>query len=461
MTRKRSFRSHVVDSVGSEEDKMHVNKEEDVHEDKRSRRTVVYTNRRDHAAASVAAAESSRVTPSPVPTPKEAIVKKTPPLSTVWDSSFFSLPYSKAFMTDDDNDFEKLDASLRQYYFHATVPAKAALTREVDESIDQISVMLQQERSYYGSCYDYLSDLQDPASSENSSEHKIEGWRRTICEWSFEVVDHFGFDREVVSIALNYLDRVIADTTRKTGTPITRKEFQLAAVTTFYLAIKLHGELDSREGAPRKLGMNAFIKLGLFSLESIKAKERSILAALEWRVNPPTTVAFIGSLLRLLPETFKRLPAHGSVASSIFEMAKYLTELSVCVSSFSFQFTFSEIAYAAILCSIDALRDSVPFPYEVRMAFLNFIAGVTSLSLNKESVRRACTMLMEICPSIFDERPDDVLTRLSRSVSITQGSEDVTPEGGKKIPVCTCKVQVEEFIQCKRMRRNREDARVL
>ena len=440
---------------------MHTNDEEDVLEDKMSRRPDAYT-RRDRAATSAAAvaaaaatAGSSRVTPSPVPKPKEAIVKKSPSLSTIWDSSLFSPPSTKAFLPDGGNDFVNLVVSLQQHYDNAALPAKATLTREAQETIDQISVMLQQERSYYGSCYDYLSNLQDAASSENSSEHIIEGWRRTICEWSFEVVDHYGFDREVVSIALNYLDRVIADTTKKTGgAPVPRKDFQLVAVTTLYLAIKLHGEIESMEGAPRKLWIDAFVKSGLFSIESIEAKERSILTALEWRVNPPTTVAFIASLLRLLPETFKHLPLHESMASSIFEMAKYLTELSVCVSAFSFQFTFSEIAYAAILCSIDALRDSVPFPHEARMAFLNFVAGLTSLSLNKASVRRACTMLMEICPSVFDERPDDVLARLSRSMSITHASENVTPEGGKKMPVCTCKVQVEEFIQCKRVRRN-------
>lgn len=326
------------------------------------------------------------------------------------------------------------------------------VSREVDESIARISVMLQQEFSYYTSCYDYLSDIQGQASIDNSSEDANEGWRRKICEWSFEVVDHFGFDREVVSIALNYLDRVFADTTTKTGASVPRKEFQLVAVTTLYLAIKLHGETDAREGAPRKLRINAFVELsrGLFSVETIEATERSILATLEWRVNPPTAVAFIVSLLRLLPETFKH-PGHGSVASPIFEMARYLTELSVCVSSFSFQFKSSEIAYAAILCSIDALRDTVPLPYEVRVAFLNSVAGATSLTPNTASVRRACAMLMKLCPSIF-ERPDDVPASFSRCTSITATSEEIPTEGGKTSPVCVGEVHVEEFIQRKRVR---------
>ncbi len=84
-------------------------------------------------------------------------------------------------------------------------------SREVDQIIvDHIAVMLKQESAQYSPCFDYLSVHRD---LQPSSEHVNENWRRKICEWAFEVTDHFGFDREVVSIALNYLDRVIAHTT--------------------------------------------------------------------------------------------------------------------------------------------------------------------------------------------------------------------------------------------------------
>lgn len=180
-----------------------------------------------------------------------------------------------------------------------------SVSQEVDESIDRISVMLQQESSTYTSCYDYLTDIHDQTSSENSNEHVNESWRRKICEWSYEVVDHFGFDREVVSIALNYLDRVIASKTRNTGASVPRKEFQLAAVTTLYLAIKLHGETDAREGAPRKLRINAFVELsrGLFSVETIETTERSILK----HSNGESTLQLLLHSLHRFFASFRRL----------------------------------------------------------------------------------------------------------------------------------------------------------
>jgi lipoyl(octanoyl) transferase len=320
-----------------------------------------------------------------------------------------------------------------------------AVSREVNESIDRISVMLQQECSHYTSCYDYLRDSQN---QENAIEYVTEGWRQKICEWSYEVVDHFGFDREVVSIAINYLDRVIANATQKTAVSVPRKEFQLVAVTTLFLAIKLHGIIDASEGAPSKLRINTFVDLsrGLFTIETLEATERSILATLQWHVNPPTTVAFIAYFLRLLPKTHKIQPGHGSTTSSIFEMARYLTELSICVTSFSFQFKSSEIAYAAILCSIEALRDTVTFPYESKVALFNSVAGVTSLTPNTANVRRAGIILMELCPSIF-EHPEALagLWCIS-STGITGASGDMPSEGGNKSPVCAYDVHIEEFI---------------
>jgi lipoyl(octanoyl) transferase len=321
-----------------------------------------------------------------------------------------------------------------------------AVLREINESIDRVSVMLQQECSHYTSCYDYLR--RDSQNQENAGVYVTESWRQMICEWSYEVVDHFGFDREVVSIAISYLDRVIANATQKTGVSVEQKTFQLVAVTTLSLAIKLHGMVDASEGAPSNISISAFVKLsrGLFTIETLEAAERTILATLEWHVNPPTTLAFIVSLLRLLPKTFSCPSENGSITSSIFEMAKYLAELSVCASPFSFQFKSSEIAYAAILCSIGALRNTVPLPYETRVAFFNSVAKITSLTPDTANVRKAGTMLIELCPSIDDDHPE-ATSDLSRRSSISGVNEDVISlMVDNKSPVCVHDWHMKDFV---------------
>ena len=90
-------------------------------------------------------------------------------------------------------------------------------------------------------------------------------WREKICEWSYQVIDHFDFSREVVSVSIHYLDRFLATRT------VNKKVFQLAAMTCLFLAIKLH--------EPGKLSMASMIELsrGYFMVEQMATMEMSIL----------------------------------------------------------------------------------------------------------------------------------------------------------------------------------------
>ena len=109
------------------------------------------------------------------------------------------------------------------------------------------------------------------ASSSSSSTGMSELWREKICEWSYQVIDHFDFSREVVSISMHYLDRYLA--TR----PVDKKIFQLAAMTSLFLAIKLH--------EPGRLSMSSMIELsrGYFKPAQMAAMEMSILRSVHHR----------------------------------------------------------------------------------------------------------------------------------------------------------------------------------
>ena len=300
-------------------------------------------------------------------------------------------------------------------------------SREVN-AMEELNVMLLQESARYSNTFDYLAFKSIQEDCTPSHERVSGAWRRKICEWSFEVVDHFEFDREVVSIALSYLDRVVSLKTKKTGVPMHRRDFQLVAVTCLYLAIKLHGETDSCEGPRRKLKIHAFVELsrGLFTVETLAAKEREILEMLEWKVNPPTTVRIVATMLRLIPDC-DHYDGHDHIqtASAIYERARYLTELSVCVSTFSFNYASSEVAFASILCAMEALQNTVHIPQEVRTEFLNRIAEATNLT--PLSVDPVCLLLIELCPSMF-------ASELTRCSSV--GSIDDSECDGKNSPVC-------------------------
>jgi hypothetical protein len=276
--------------------------------------------------------------------------------------------------------------------------------RLLDEStVDHLLVLLRQELEVYSPCKDYLTAILLKSSSVGDpSEMVSAGWRRKMCEWCYEIVDHFGFDREVVSIAMHYLDRAVALKTESScadGT--TKREFQLIAVTSLYIAIKLHGETGSVNGPRRKLRIDVFVELsrGFFQVEVIEEMERTIIHSLDWRLNPPTSLRFINNFLRLLPawSTNEHGTPHAAVAERIYDLARYLSELSVCMTGLSFDFQTSTIAYACILCALEALQEIMPLPYDIRVKFLNDIAEVTGIFPETKQVRHARDMIKELC----------------------------------------------------------------
>jgi lipoyl(octanoyl) transferase len=153
--------------------------------------------------------------------------------------------------------------------------------------LERIDVMLMQELSAYKT-EDYLapefqkklsllldevpetlacsSGPTDQSTTSSSSSCNInEVWREKICEWSYQVIDHFDFSREIASVSIHYLDRYLA--TRQ----VNKKMFQLAAMTSLFLAIKLY--------EPGRLSMSSMIELsrGYFMVEQMGAMETAIL----------------------------------------------------------------------------------------------------------------------------------------------------------------------------------------
>lgn len=267
-----------------------------------------------------------------------------------------------------------------------------------------------------------------------------EEWRRKICEWSYKVVDHFKFDREVVSVAMNYFDRFLASeqmALRAVSPPgrctcpsclrsVDSRTFQLAAMTALYLAVKLHAESgvdDNPVGGysddgyddcygpsgdsyyycnanparrrRKKLKILSFVELsrGQFSPDDICTMETTMLTSLRWKVNPPTPMALVTYLLRLFPSktsaccnaSFPPSALHRHydlVLHVLHELSRYLTELSVCLADVSTLHPPSHVAYASILISMDMLTTEA-LPREVRAAFAESVAHVSALACRR------------------------------------------------------------------------------
>mmetsp|Transcript_42808 Transcript_42808/g.64424 ORF Transcript_42808/g.64424 Transcript_42808/m.64424 type:complete len:335 (+) Transcript_42808:62-1066(+) len=178
-----------------------------------------------------------------------------------------------------------------------------------EEAIFQIEAMRRQECGAYA-CRDYFQQqtcceeskcqfgtLTRPSkrwSLKKSKKCKPLGPdnRQKMVTWFQQIVDHCGFDRESVLIATSYLDRFLMT---KSGVPAlhNKNTFQLVAMTCLYIAIKLF------EPEVINPAIVSFLSENLYSEKQITEMEMVILSALQWRVQPPTAVAFVRHFLAL------------------------------------------------------------------------------------------------------------------------------------------------------------------
>ena len=114
------------------------------------------------------------------------------------------------------------------------------------------------------------ASISSSLSSSSSTDIMSESWREKITEWTYQVIDHFNYSREIADIVMNYLDRFLARCVPP-NIVVTKKTFQLAAMTSCYLAIKLY--------EPNAIPIETMIQLsrGFFTPGQMEAMELSIL----------------------------------------------------------------------------------------------------------------------------------------------------------------------------------------
>ena len=184
-----------------------------------------------------------------------------------------------------------------------------------------------------------------------------------ICRY-YEFVDRYNFDREVVGIALNYFDRYISKRSPDGG--FARETYQLIAVSVLFLAIKVHAACDDGS-ASRTKALSGLI-YGHFEGQDVLAKERDILVALDWFVNPPTfhQIALAFSEihpLRLVSTQYNTF---------VYEAARYQCELALFLPDLLMQYRPSEIVFAAMLNAMEKIDPAI-LTEETKRRFMSIL----------------------------------------------------------------------------------------
>ena len=320
---------------------------------------------------------------------------------------------------------------------------------------DQIRVLFQLE-SKYNSLY-VISMNKSLIEKEQHGE-----WRGKICEWCYRVVDHYQYDREVVSIAMDYFDRFLVTQQDQSNvenhddmSSLPSRKYQLAAMTSLYIAIKLHAEvgvdscdmicsgeehsLDSEHVRPYRktsLKLQSYVDLsrGQFTTTDVLNMEQKLLACLDWRVNPVSPMCFVSYMARLFsPQSvnYHQQKQNEIVLHVLHELSRYLTELAICLPSINNTlkpistnimqkkckkaYSPSSIAYASIIVSMDLITLEA-LPATMRQAFIHKISVIafeaSSFSNDNEHfyfnpIAEEIQELKIIIRSSF--QPDDVL----------------------------------------------------
>ena len=166
-----------------------------------------------------------------------------------------------------------------------------------DEALDVLQAMLKLESKGY--IVETDEDLVDEFVGDDHTRltpdcKRVGRWRAKMVDFCYEVAEYCMSDRETVAIAMSYLDRFLRT---PAGLEVCQNQdlFKLAAMTCHYTTIKIH---EPPAVPPEVISE---MSLGAFSVEQAEDMEFVILQSIGWRVNPPTSYAFLRQFLYLIP----------------------------------------------------------------------------------------------------------------------------------------------------------------
>lgn len=239
------------------------------------------------------------------------------------------------------------------------------MTRDnvIDEVADRLAVLLANEETRYKVpshvTMDWQEQLFSSAVHAGSVAHgflleqqrkvasavTIAEARAKMCEWNYQVVDHLNLDREVVLVAMSYLDRAVLGGGNQDT--VSTRTFQLVSITALYLATKLYETNNVVTRTCDLLSFFAYLCRGVFASKDIVKMELALLESLHWDVHPPTPQAFCLELVRLVPSHVPPVTRH-----NLLQTAQFLIELSVCDTRFVAK-SPSDIALAAMISAFE------------------------------------------------------------------------------------------------------------
>ncbi|KAL7538960.1 hypothetical protein ACHAXR_012497 [Thalassiosira sp. AJA248-18] len=283
-------------------------------------------------------------------------------------------------------------------------------------TLECIEAMRSQEDTS-SSCYNYLQ------SSACNNEDIDEACRKSMVVWCQQVQKALKLSPETVWIAISYFDRYLSSGKGKSQDALENQyKFQLAAITSFYIAVKIY--------EPVELDVATLAKLckGYYAESKILSMETDILFALEWRVSCPTPMDFVMHLLELLPE---KISTEGLLVAS----QKHVEHTST-----DFYFTFCKPSVVGASCLASCLAGTDILSSSERQAFWLQIARITDLIDVMEAQNKLSERIPICKPASLTKKSSSITSKLSSSitskVALFTQQRKTAAALGESSPVC-------------------------
>lgn len=231
--------------------------------------------------------------------------------------------------------------------------------QQQEDTIDllqQLQVMRSKELNQAAyECFDYFSfyDRQDtlkedkqkhpksPVSVAHSPKANCTNLplecRRKMVEWSQQVIDWCDFDKEVLFMAIRYVDCYVCQKVtqvqpnessasqkeRLDSILMDKKKFQLLVMTCLYLATKAYDT--------KNIDCQILVRVsrGVYTTQDFIQMEQEILTTLNWRLYSPTASAFLHQFIRIF--SLSSLLVHSECCTSNLDDAQRKMDYTMSV----------------------------------------------------------------------------------------------------------------------------------
>ena len=207
-------------------------------------------------------------------------------------------------------------------------------------------------------------------------------WRNAMITWIRQVQKTLLLSPDTVWLAMSFFDRYLRSGRGKSSLVLKDKlEFQLAAVTTFYTAVKIH--------EPVVLGVDVLVMLcrGIHTEADIVNMEMDILTALEWRVSCPNGMDFARAVCDLIRDD-DDVPSY--IADDILESCEKHMENAVA----DINFWCCKPSVLGISCVVSALAGSDVLTPEESQAIWARLHALCNFDLSSTDIAAAQQYLL-------------------------------------------------------------------